>query len=203
MKRLATGDGRHVSLRLDYESFAKGKAFLAAMRAAGPQHVIQSINQIALTWQREIQRHMPVEDGTARMSVQVRKAEQKPDGRIVGAVGTNTDYVQYLEFGSDKPRIRGLIKALSLWKEGMEPIKHWYAKDMGIADLEAKRDRAKTDKSRANYQARINKANESSTEEFAPPFRGSWQMIAADVVRRLRSNLARLIRTGKLSEGQP
>lgn len=201
MKRLAEGD-KHVSLKLNYESFTKVRSFLAAMRAAGPQQVIRSINQTLFTWQRETQRHMPREDGIAQASVQVRKAEQRSDGRIVGAVGSNVDYVKYLEAGGEG-KARGLIRALALWKEGMEPIRHWYAKDMGIADLEAKRDRAKTDKSRANYQARINKANESSTEEFAPPFRGSWQLIAGDVLKRLRSSLARLIRTGKLSEGQP
>lgn len=185
-----------VSLSLRYDGYAKALAFLAAMRTAGPDVVVRELNAMALTWQREIVRHMPVDNGLARASVQLQRAEMDSAGRITAAVGTNVDYVKYLEFGAEKAR--GLIKALSIWREGMEPIIHWYAKDMGIAELEAKRDAAKSDKSRANYDRRLLRANDNSTEEFAPPFRGSWQIIEATVVDRLRKSLARLMKQGRV-----
>jgi hypothetical protein len=196
MLKPGVGGEGPVQLKLEYDSHAKALAFLAAMRSAGPQAVIKGINFITTRWQREIVRHMPVDKGTARQSIQVSPAEQDANGRITGAVGSNVEHVTYLEYGGKNQR--GLMAALRIWRPGMDPILHWYAKDMGIADLEDKRDRAKTDKSRIRHQAAIDKANSSSTEEFAPPFRGSWQMIEEELVTGLRTRLAKLIREGKV-----
>ncbi len=200
MIQKAADRDKHVSLELKSAGYAKALAFLAAMRAAGPKVVIKELGAVLILWNREVVRHMPVDNGLARASVQIRKPEQDSSGRISGAVGTNVDYVKYLEFGAENAR--GLMKAVSQWREGMDPIIHWYAKDMGILDLEAKRDAtAMARKKRLTYEKQLAKATSAGTEEFAPPFRGSWQKIEGAVLDRLRTSLARLMKSGKVEDG--
>jgi hypothetical protein len=197
MIQKAADRDKHVSLELKSEGYAKALSFLMAMRAAGPKVVIKELNGVLTTWNREIVRHMPVDNGIARASVQIRKAEQDSNGRIAGAVGSNVEYVKYLEWGNENGR--GLMKAVSQWREGMDPIIHWYAKDMGILDIEEKRDAtAMARKKRLTYEKQLAKATSADTEEFAPPFRGSWQKIEEAVIARLRTSLARLMKSGKV-----
>lgn len=185
-----------ITFKLDDASHAKALAFLAAMRSAGPRVVIKSLNTMLLAWQREIIRHMPVDNGIARASIQVRKAEQDSDGRISGSVGTNVDYVKYLEFSFEKSPT-GLFADVKKWVPGDAPIVSWAAKDDAIEELRQKSQRARSAKSRLNYERRIAKAASPGSEEFAPPFRGSWQNISAGVIDRLRNSLAKLMKSGK------
>lgn len=185
-----------VSFSINNDKHAKAMSFLASMRRAGPKVVIRELNGMLSIWQREIVRHIPVDNGIARASIQVRKAEQDDAGRIGGAVGTNVDYVKYLELGFEKAT--GLFKAVYDWKLGQDPIIHWAAKDGGIDEIKGKLSRARSDKSRLNYERRIAKAESPMTQEFAPPFRGSWNLIADRLVDRLRNGLAKLMKTGKL-----
>ncbi|MCE9604433.1 MAG: hypothetical protein K8U03_05945 [Planctomycetia bacterium] len=187
------------TFKINEESYAKAIGYLAAIRLAGPKVVIAELNAGLAIWGREIQRHMPIDNGLARASIQIRAAAQDESGRISGAVGSNLDYLKYLELGGENAR--GLIKAVSIWKEGMSPIIHWAAKDMGIQDLQDKFGRTRSgSKRRATLEKQLAKANNSSTEEFAPPFRGSWPLVSDRILNRLRTRLVNLLRTGKIDE---
>jgi hypothetical protein len=202
MIQKAADRDKHVSLELKSEGYAKALAFLAAMRAAGPKVVIRELNGVLNAWQRAVTFHMPKDAGIAADSVQVHKAAQDSNGRIAGAVGTNVDYVKYLEFGGENAA-PGLIREVSQWREGMDPIIHWHAKDFGNKDegvvtMEGQLARARSEKRKAFLKRQIAKATASSREEFAPPFRGSWQKIEEAVIARLRTSLARLMKSGKV-----
>ncbi len=185
-----------IKFTLDDAQHQKAMAFLYAIRAAGPKAVIRSLNTMLSTWQREIRRHIPVDLGIARASIQVRKAEQDAAGRISGAVGSNIEYLKYIEWGAE--RGHGLIKAIAAWKLGDALIIHWAAKDDAVEELREKARRARKDTTRLNYERRIARAESPSTEEFAPPFRGSWALISGSVIERLRNTLAKLMKEGKV-----
>lgn len=185
-----------ITFTFDDAAYQKSMAFIRAMKQAGPRVIKRELNAIAFKWEKEIKRHMPVDMGIAKNSIQVRKAEEDENGHIVAEVGGNVPHLVWLEFGAEKAR--GLMKALTVWKPGMDPIIHWYAKDMPLEELAAKRDKAKKFTTYLNYYKRLHKATDSNTEEFAPPFRGSWQRISEDLIRRLRRTLAQLMREGKV-----
>lgn len=180
-----------IKLTIDDAKFREAMALLQGLKDEGRREAAAGLNELAHRWAREIKRHMPTDKGLARNSVQVRTAKAG-DTPITASVGTNVPYVPFLEFGF--PGGRGLFGALRAWAYGDEPIKHWYAKDRSILALMGKRDRARSPKSWASAQVRLDKAESANTEEFAPPFRGSWLFMAAAAVESLRYRLAKVLR---------
>lgn len=182
-------DNDPVVLITDTPQTRRGLSFLAGLATVSRQAAATALNDAAFIWQREIKRHMPVDKGLARASVNVipARAEDEP---IKAQVGSNVEYVPYLEFGRSGG---GLWAALRSWQPGADPITHWQAKDMGILDLMRKRDKA-TGEVMAVMTEKLDAAQSLETEEFAPPFRGAWQLIAARVVEHLKRRLAEAIR---------
>lgn len=178
-----------VKLRLDDGSYKRCLAFLAAMQQAGPRLIAQELNRIALVWQREIKRHMPVETGIARNSIALDPAVPTV-ARIIAQVGTNVPYTVYLEFGF-KYGVGPKVKA---WQPGQPVITRWYAKDRDLAQLEMSPKRFSD-----SVKMTLAKAYGDSTQEFMPPFRGSWQLLAPAEIIRLRNRVANLLATGKIT----
>lgn len=188
--------------KLEFQSsgMERAMAMIAVLREAGLKAAADALNEVGLMWQSAVIRHMPVDKGLARNSVGMIPAIARDEHTLECQVGTNVPYVVALEYGI--PGARGLFGALQHWSYGMEPIKNWYAKDLtrldlmnDVHDLEGTEDHARALKKLAKFEA-------GSTEEFAPPFRGSWQLIERRVVDRLRAKVADAIQQGLISKGQ-
>ena len=194
-----------ISLSLNVDQYVRTLAFLRAMAQAGPAVVADELNKIAEMWRGQVVRHMPVDNGLARSSVQVGTAN--PHSNPVSAVvGTNVPYVVFLEFGFAGGT--GLFAQTYKWSWGDEPATRWFAKDFDLMLLEHHGISRYWSEKEKKYvvkkvdpesiKKRLAGAYSPGTEEFAPPFRGSWQLIQDQVVQRLRNRVATLLRKGVL-----
>lgn len=95
------------------------KEYSEALRKMGRdlrKELRKAIEDSCVDWEREAKRRCPVETGLLRSSIthEVSESGQK----IIGAVGTNTEYGPYVEFGTrrikvgepEKPRITWAAK---------------------------------------------------------------------------------------------
>ena len=168
-----------ISFTIDTATYERCKAFLRGISLAGRTEAAKALNKMAAAWHREIVNHMPVETGVARASVQIRPADEDGSGPVEAAVGSNIDYIPYLEFGT-KYIAGGAVKN---WKFGDPPILVWPAK-MG--------DRKRGPRVRSDGSV-------MRREELMPPFRASWQIIQEKMLDMLRNRLARLMQQGKVT----
>lgn len=190
---MANRDGP-VNFVFKNDGYVRTMSYLSALSEISLRDATDGLNAAAVMWQSEVKKHMPVEDGLARASVTVAPAEMH---RVLirASIGSNVPYVPYLEFGNEKGR--GLMKAITLWKPGMNPILNWYAKDRDLLEVLRKRDKTKSDKARARYNKILSAQESTGSAEFAPPFRGSWQIIADRVVEMVRVRLAKALRSAR------
>lgn len=179
--------------RADEKSYVKAQAFLKLLQQAGLKVVAEEMNKMCLRWQAEIQLHMPVDKGHARRTVNVRLADPNaptPD-EIRAGVGTNTPYVVFLEFDPSGRIASGQVQN---WDVGQDVILDWPAKRGDETEQTGVR-RAK-DGSIRNRKGRFIKKKAGAATEFMPPFRGSWLVIAPEVLAHLRKRVAQFMRDG-------
>lgn len=172
-----------MGFELDWRQLADVMGYLLGLAEIGDREVVGALNHAALMWLREIQRHMPVDTGLARESMNISPASLSQAGGFEASVGTNVPYVFYLEFGT-RYIASGQVKA---WRPGQSPVLMWPAKE---ADLPRPGRSKPGSKARARKEAILGKALDPSTAEFMPPMRGSWQIIREDVKLAIRERLA-------------
>jgi hypothetical protein len=190
--------GQAVPILVDTKQFEILSKLLVALSAAGNKQVAAALNEIALDWQRETQKHAPVEDGSFRKSIAVIKAEPKGDV-IQAKVGTNavsddgTPYPVFLEFGT-KYIAGGAVLG---WKFGDDPILDWAAKRGDTAGN--KQALSLTAEGRGkNAAGRFVSKRAVERSEFMPPFRGSWQVIQDQAIKKLITRIKELEGAGKM-----
>ena len=179
--------------KADEKSYVKAQAFLKLFQQAGLRVVAEEMNQMCLRWQAEIQLHMPVDKGHARRNVNVILADPSaptPD-LIRASVGTNVPYVIFLEFDPSGRIASGQVQERTV---GNDVILDWPAKRGEETDqtgvLRAK------DGSIRNRKGRFIKRKAGAATEFMPPFRGSWLVIAPEVLSHMRKRVAQFMRDG-------
>ncbi len=172
-----------VGFELDWRQLADFMAYLLGLAEIGDREVVGALNHAALMWLREIQRHMPVDVGLARESMNISPATLSQQGGFEAAVGTNVPYVFYLEFGT-RYIAKGQVRD---WRPGQSPVMMWPAKEEGLPRPGSSRPGTKA---RARKEAILAKALDPATAEFMPPMRGSWQIIRDDVKMAIRERLA-------------
>ncbi|MGE3409030.1 MAG: HK97 gp10 family phage protein [Pirellulales bacterium] len=159
------------ALVLDQQTTARTLAYLTAIAKAGPKVAADSLNHAAQTWQREVVRHCPVDNGLLRASINVAFATESD---LTALVGTNVPYAVFVEFDPGGRMAGGKVKA---WQPGDPVILNWPAK---------------------SRDARGDNAASGAREEFMPPFRGSWQVVAPRIIENLRRRLASLLEQNRI-----
>jgi len=195
-------------ISIETKQFEIIRKLLLSLVAAGNRQVAAALNEIAQDWQRETVKHAPVgpapDGGAFRKSIQVSKAEGKKDATVIeAAVGTNartedgTPYPVFLEFGTKY--IAG--GAVLDWKFGDSPIIDWQAKRADSAG--SKQALSLTDEGRGkNAAGRFVSKRAVDRSEFMPPFRGSWQVIQDQAIKKLIARIKELGEKGLIQPQQ-
>lgn len=178
---------------VDRAKYLKALSYLAAMAQAGPATVARELSLMAVAWQGEVKRHMPVDTSLAKQSVVADPAERNGDV-IRAQTGSNIPYVPTLEFGvAGWP---GLFGEVFEWRPDDPPILDWAAKR---GDATKNTTFSMDDEGRGhNLKGEYTTAGSANNAEFAPPFRASWELIAPKLTERLRNRLAKLIASGRV-----
>ncbi len=174
------------AFELDYRQLADLMGYLLGLATLGPREVVGALNHAALMWLREIQRHMPVDTGLLRESMNISPAHMGQTNGFEASVGSNVPYLFYLEFGT-RYIAGGQVRN---WRPGQSPIIMWPAK---AADLPDPGKSKPGTKARARKEAILAKAMDAANTEFMPPMRGSWQLIREQVVLAIRERLAKAL----------
>ncbi len=166
-----------VTIEMDKGKDDKLVRWLRQLSRAGPAAVANALNEMVADWQREIVRRAPVDTGLYRQSIQTVRATAT---NTQAAVGTNVPYAIELEYNPKGHIAKGKVKA---WQPGNPVITDWPAKSRRGAEARDKKTGQFKKGSGGGGRAQI-----------MPPFRGSWQIIAGKMSKKLQARVRRVLK---------